>query len=256
MRVLVELADGQRRVPGGMLLPLMTTNDWRPKNPDLYQHLRTLANEALVAFISRASAGASMSELRERMLAKDGGGIAAGTDPQWQWVLVTNAEHMKESRGFKKCVELLLSDESAVKHAPPSERQPGHFAELFLVPFLTHFVAEAGESLKLDPPAFDILYRDAEEALYSSIRVFRAAALLRRFSASVDEVPLTDRVRIRKLSEQEKHEKLTDTLRARVSNVAPDVLMASFMVEAMKRASGLALRSFKRTPVKSVAFVG
>ena len=227
----MELADGQRRVLGGILLPLMSTDDWRPKNPDLYQHLRTLANDALVAFISRASAGASISELREQMLANDGGGAAAGSDPQWQWLLMTNAEHMKESPGFKKCVDLLLSDESAVEHAPSSEHQPGHFADLFLVPFLMRFVTEAAESLKLDPPAFDILYRDAEEALYSSIRAFRAAALLLRFSASADELLLTDRVRIRKLSEQEKQENLTDALRARVFHDDPDVLMASFMIE-------------------------
>lgn len=226
----VELADGQWRVPCGILLPLMSTEDWRPRNPDLYQHLRTLANDALVAFISRASADASTSELRERMLANDDGGTATGTDPQWQWLLMTNAEHMKESPRFKKCVELLLDDESAVEHAPSSERQPGHFGELFLVPFLTRFVAEA-ESRRLNPPAFDILYQDAEEALYSSTRVFRASSFLRRFSAPVDELPLTDHIRIRKLSEPEKHEKITDAWRSRVSHVGTDVLMASFVIE-------------------------
>ena len=227
----MKLAGGRFGVHGGILGLLMGTDTWHPKNSNLYQQLRTLAKDALIAFITRTSGGASMSELREQMLAKDGGGAAAGTDPQWQWLSMTNAEHMKGSPRFKKCVELLLDDESAIEHAPSSEHQPSHFAEFFLVPFLTHFVTEAAEALKFDPRAFDILYQDAEEALYSSIRVFRVGALLRHFSTTVDMLPLTDRIRIRKLSEQEKHEKLTDAFRPSLIHVSLDERMASFMVE-------------------------
>jgi len=195
----------------------MNTDVWHPKNPDLYRQLRELASNALAT-------------LQERTLSKDSSGTNTLTDFQRQWLLMTNAEHMKQSSAFKECVELLLNDELAVEHAPPRERQPGHFAELFLVPFLTRFVAEA-ETFQFNTSVFDKLYQDAENALYSSTRVFRSSSLLRRFSMSVDELPLTEHLWIRKLSEAEKSGKLTDALGLRVSYASPDVLMASFLVE-------------------------
>lgn len=211
----------------------MKHNNWAPRGVETYESLKRLLKVIFQRIRKYLSSGETFPMVpRDKAKLEKGGAFSITTQliPHLARLALMKEKEMKALPEFAKCTELILGDRVTQPFIPSEVDTSEYVKNEYIFPFITELIRRTRYP-RFNLSTFNTLYQEIERSMYSPVHVYKAWATIENFSLSIDKVPFASNLRIRRFSQSEQEERLSEAIQPYSLTRPFDILRNSFAIE-------------------------